>query len=166
MKVCPAIVSVPVRAEEDPFAATLIATVPSPAPLAPPVMVSHGAWLAAVHAQPPPVSTVAEIGPPPAATDSVADDNVNVHVGPGAPAAVCDSVYICPAISTVPDRSRPVFGATSIATLPLPVPDAPMLTVIQDALLVAVQEHDGPAVTRIVRLPPVASIASLVLLSV
>jgi hypothetical protein len=57
-----------------------------------------------------------------------------------------------------------VFAATSIVTLPLPVPDAPALTVIQEALLFAVQAHEGPAVTGIVRLPPAAAISSLVLL--
>ena len=52
VNVWPAIVAVPVRAAEDPFAATLISTVPSPAPLAPAVIVSHGAWLVAVHCAP------------------------------------------------------------------------------------------------------------------
>ena len=65
----------------------------------------------------------------------------------------------------MPERSRPVFGATSIETVPLPVPDAPPVIVIQEALLFAVQGQEGPAVTRIARFPPVASIASLVLLS-
>jgi hypothetical protein len=69
VNVCPAIVRVPDRALDEPFAATLISTVPSPAPLVPAVIVSHGAWLAAVHWHPPPASTLAEMGPPPAPTD-------------------------------------------------------------------------------------------------
>ena len=49
VKVCPAIVSVPVRAASV-FAATANATVPLPVPDAPPVSVSHGALALAVHA--------------------------------------------------------------------------------------------------------------------
>jgi hypothetical protein len=92
VKLWPAIVAVPVRAADDPFAATLIWTAPSPAPLVPAVIVSHGAWLAAVHAHPPPASTVSETGPPAAPIDWLADDRENVHSGTGAPAAVCESV--------------------------------------------------------------------------
>jgi hypothetical protein len=92
VNVWPAIVAVPVRAADDPFAATLISTAPSPAPLAPALIVSHGAWLVAVHSQPPPASTVSDTGPPAAPTDWLADDSENVHSGAGAPAAVCDSV--------------------------------------------------------------------------
>jgi len=61
-------------------------------PLVPAVIVSHGAWLAAVHAHPPPASTVSETGPPAAPIDWLADDRENVHSGTGAPAAVCESV--------------------------------------------------------------------------
>lgn len=57
MNVCVAIVAVPVRAAPV-FAATLKPTGPFPVPLAPDVMVIHGAWLAAVHAQPAPAVTV------------------------------------------------------------------------------------------------------------
>ena len=92
VNVWPAIVAVPVRAAEDPLAATVIPTAPSPAPLAPAVIVSHGAWLVAVHSQPPPASTVSETGPPAAAIDWLVDDRENVHSGTGAPAAVCESV--------------------------------------------------------------------------
>ena len=58
-----------------------------------------------------------------------------------------------------------MFGATSIVTLALPVPDAPALIVIHATLLLAVHAHEGPAVTRIVRFPPVAASASSVRLS-
>ena len=92
VNVWPAIVAVPVRAADDPFAATLIWTAPSPAPPAPALIVSHGAWLVAVHAQPPPASTVSETGPPAAPIDWLVDDRENVHSGTGAPAAVCESV--------------------------------------------------------------------------
>jgi len=92
VNVWPPIVAVPVRAADDPFAATAMSTTPSPAPLAPAVIVSHGAWLVAAHSQPPPACTVVETDPPPAPIDWLADDNEKVHSGPGAPPAVCDSV--------------------------------------------------------------------------
>jgi hypothetical protein len=50
VKVCPAIVSVPVRLAP-PFDATRIRTVPDPVPLAPELIVIHAALLVAVHAQ-------------------------------------------------------------------------------------------------------------------
>ena len=51
VKVCPAIVSVPLRALPV-LAATLKPTVPFPLPLVPEVIVSHDALLLAVHAHP------------------------------------------------------------------------------------------------------------------
>jgi len=65
VNVCPAIVRVPVRAAPA-FAATANATVPLPLPVAPDVMVIHGALLLAVHAQPAVVVT-SELPVPPAA---------------------------------------------------------------------------------------------------
>jgi len=92
IKVWPAIVAVPVRAAEDPFAAAVIPTIPSPAPLAPAVIVSQEALVVAVHSQPSPACTVSEMGPPAAATDCVVEDSENVHSGAGAPAAACESL--------------------------------------------------------------------------
>jgi len=92
VNVWPAIVAVPVRCAEDPFAAAVILTTPSPAPLAPAVIVSQDASLVAVHSQPLPASTVSEIGPPAAATDWLVEDSENVHPGAGAPAAACESL--------------------------------------------------------------------------
>jgi hypothetical protein len=55
---------------------------------------------------------------------------------------------------------RPVvdaFAATLYETVPLPLPLAPAVTVIHDALLVAVQAHDPAfAVTETVPAPPAA----------
>jgi hypothetical protein len=49
---------------------------------------------------------------------------------------------------TVPVRDTVVvFAATLYATLPLPLPVAPLVIVIHDALLVALHEHPVPAVT-------------------
>jgi hypothetical protein len=50
VKVCPAIVTVPVRLAPL-FDATRIRTVPDPVPLAPELIVIHAALLVAVHAQ-------------------------------------------------------------------------------------------------------------------
>jgi hypothetical protein len=50
----------------------------------------------------------------------------------------------------VPDRAAPVFAATLNPTEPFPVPDAPAVTVIHGAPLVAVHVHPVPAVTATV----------------
>jgi hypothetical protein len=48
-------------------------------------------------------------------------------------------VAVLPATVSVPLRSFPVFGATLKVTVPLPVPLAPEVMVIHEALLLAVQ---------------------------
>jgi hypothetical protein len=63
---------VPVREAVAGFAATLIATVPLPDPLAPLVTVSHEALLAAVQAQPAPAVTAAEVASPAASALALA----------------------------------------------------------------------------------------------
>jgi len=63
VNVCPAIVSAPVRAAPA-FAAAVNATVPLPLPVAPDVIVIHGALLLAVHRQPAVVVTF-EVPVPP-----------------------------------------------------------------------------------------------------
>ena len=60
----PAIVTRPLRCVDAVLAATDIATLPLPMPLAPPVTVSHAAPLDAVHAQPVPAVTDALVVPP------------------------------------------------------------------------------------------------------
>jgi hypothetical protein len=50
----------------------------------------------------------------------------------------CDTVNVEPAIVSVPIRAPPVLAATVNETLPLPVPLAPLVTVIQFTLLVVV----------------------------
>jgi hypothetical protein len=47
-----------------------------------------------------------------------------------------------------------VFAATVNVTVPLPDPLAPPVTLIQLALLVAVQAHPAPAAIEIEPLPP------------
>ena len=76
---CPAIVSVPVRAAPL-FGNALKPTDPFPLPLAPDVMDSHAALLTAVHVQPDCVWTEIEgPAPPAAATDTVNGAVENEH---------------------------------------------------------------------------------------
>jgi hypothetical protein len=63
----------------------------------------------------------------------------------------------------VPVRAPPVFAATLIATVPLPVPLAPEVIDNQDALGVAVHVHPAAAVTEIgPAVPPPAPIDKVV----
>ena len=71
MKVCPAIVSVPVRGLPVVFTATLYFTVPFPLPDAPDVMVSHGSLLVACHGQLANVETITVPVPPSDANESL-----------------------------------------------------------------------------------------------
>jgi hypothetical protein len=77
----------------------------------------------------------------------------NVHGD--ATAAACVTVNVCPATLRVPVRCAPLLAAMLYPTAPFPLPSAPDVTVIHDALLVAVQAQPAPAVTVIV---PVAAV--------
>jgi hypothetical protein len=70
VKVCAAIVAVPVRDAPE-FAATLSLTVPGPVPVPPEAIVIHGAFVTDVHAHDPPVITEIVEVPPAAATASL-----------------------------------------------------------------------------------------------
>src|SRR5213594_2574136 len=67
-------------------------------------------------------------------------------------AARCVMVKDAPAIVRVLARSAPVLTATVKAAVPLPVP-LPVVKVMKEALLVAVQVQPLPAVTAIVAEP-------------
>jgi hypothetical protein len=155
VKVWPAIVIVPVRAEVDGLAVTLYATWPLPLPVAPPVTVIQDALLVAVHAQP--EAAVTPTAAEPAADPSVAPTEESVKVQD---AASCVTVKVRPAIVTVPVRGLVlVLTATEYPTLPLPLPEAPEVMVIQDALLVAV--HAQPVIP-VTATEPVAAAAETV----
>jgi hypothetical protein len=69
----------------------------------------------------------------------------------------CVTVNVAPAIVNVPVRLVvAVFAATLKAVLPEPDPEAPLVIVIQEALLVAVQPQFAPAVTPPAPVPPAA----------
>jgi hypothetical protein len=71
----------------------------------------------------------------------------------------CVTVNSRPAIVMVPERPPPLFAATRNATAPLPLPESPDVTVIQDALLMAVQSQPAALDTVIGEpVPPAAAI--------
>src|SRR5438874_750360 len=108
VKVWPAVVIAPVRAGSV-FAPTLKATTPSPAPEAPAVIVIQGAL-------------------------ALAGFNVVLAAQPSA----WPTVKICPPAAIVPVRPGPLLEATLYVMFAVPAPEAPEVTVIQEALEVAV----------------------------
>lgn len=66
----------------------------------------------------------------------------------------CCTVKTCPAMVNVPVREPPELLPTEYVTLPFPEPLNPDVTVIQPAVLDAVQLHPAPAVTEILPVPP------------
>jgi hypothetical protein len=61
-----------------------------------------------------------------------------------------------PVIVNVALRAAPVLAATANWTLPVPVPDAPWVTVRNVALLTAVHAHVDGVVTEMLAVPPAA----------
>ena len=155
--VAPAIVNVPVRASAVVFDATLKPTVPLSLPLAPDVTLNHVALLAAVHAQP--VVVVTEMVPDVAPAGAVIEvgDTVKLH------AEASLTTKMRPPIVRKPLRANEeVFAAALKATVPLPVPLAPDVTVNHVVPLVAVHAQPAWAVTPTVPGPPAAAIDWLV----
>jgi hypothetical protein len=71
--------------------------------------------------------------------------------------AACVTVTGTPAIVRVPVLELvDVFALTEYVTVPLPVPDAPAVMVIHDALLAADQAHVEATVTVAFSDPPLA----------
>jgi len=146
---------VPLRASAV-FAAIDSATVPLPVPLAPLLIVTHPALLAAVqpHVEAEAV-TATDALPPLEPTAWLAGEIENVHGGGGGGAPGCVTVTATPAIVSEPLRSPPVFAAAVNAVDPEPVPEAPAVIVIHGAPLEAVQvQVDAEAVIATLPLPP------------
>jgi hypothetical protein len=138
---------------------TLNDTVPLPVPLAPDLMEIHETLLTAVHEQPAAAVTVM-VGPFPPffPIESLVGEMSYVHGGGGGGAgADCVTVKVCPATVRVPVRCAPVLAAIVNATLPLPLPDAPVVTVSHGTLLAAVHAHPLAVVTVIAVPPPPAA---------
>jgi hypothetical protein len=68
----------------------------------------------------------------------------------------CVTVNVWPATTMEPDRLAPEFAATVNATVPLPLPAAPEVTVIHGADATAVHAHPLDAVTVKLPVPPAA----------
>jgi len=73
------------------------------------------------------------------------------------PAALCETVNEVPLMVSVAVRDAPVFAATVKLTVPLPLPDPPLVIVTNVALLVAVHVQPVPAVTGTEPVPPAAA---------
>jgi hypothetical protein len=145
VNVRPATVSVPDRSAPL-FATTVNVTVESPLPFVV-LSVIHGALLAAVHAQLACAASIRSVPLPPEAP-KFCDEEVTVNVHGS---AACVIVNVCPAIVSVPVRSDPGLAPIENATAPLPMLDAPEVTVIQLAFDVAV--HAQPLAADTATLP-------------
>jgi hypothetical protein len=66
----------------------------------------------------------------------------------GSVTAACRTATLAPAITTVPCRARPLFGAIAILTSPFPFPEAPFVIAIHPSWVRAVQVHPLIALTR------------------
>jgi hypothetical protein len=161
VKVCPATVNVPVREVGSGLAPTVNCTVAFPELLAPAVIVSHGALLAAVQSHVDGASTVTDRAPPVASMARPVADRWNVHAdGAGAGSL---TVNVCPAMVRLPDLGLEVVLAAALNwTVPLPLPLPPAVMLSHDTLLVAAQPHPVGAVTVTEPAPPVALMAWLV----
>jgi hypothetical protein len=157
LTVLPATVITAERFDEPVFAVTLNESVPLPVRPVPFEIVSHDAVSVADHAQPVDVVTVTE--PVPAADERVTlvGDTVNEQLD-----ADCVTVKVRPAAMIVPVRVEEAALASAVkATLPLPVPLAPLVIEIQVALVVAAHAQLDEVVTAMVLLPPPDAIVVL-----
>jgi hypothetical protein len=127
------------------FLSTLNETEPFPVPLSPDRIEIHETLLTAVHEQPAVAVTVMFMPFPPfGPIDWLVGAMEYMHGGGGAGWV---TVNICPAIVSVPIRCAPVFAVALYATVPPPVPLAPLVIVSHGALLVAVQAQPAVVVT-------------------
>jgi hypothetical protein len=109
------------------FGATTTFTAPLPVPELAPLNVSQAALLNDIQAQLDPVVTDTEVVSPAAGELRTVGATPKVH----AVVAACVTVSVSPPMVTVPVRCPPVLPATTIETLPLPVPEAPAVTISQ-----------------------------------
>jgi len=108
--------------------------------------VIQAALLTAVHAQPAGDVTLTVPVVAPSAAETLDGEIVVVQ---GTPCWV--TVTAWPAIVTVPVRAPlAALAAIDSETVPFPMPDAPLATVIHAAELTAVHEHAAPPVTETV----------------
>jgi hypothetical protein len=127
-----------------------------PVPLLAAVTAIHPVLLlTAVHPHPLVVVTPADCAPPAATTVCVVGVSVKLQV------PACVTVSVRPAIVSVPVRGlEDVLAATLNATVPFPDALAPLVTVIQPALLIPVHPHPVDVATVVVYDPPFAGTLS------
>jgi hypothetical protein len=148
----PDTVRVPVRGVVEVLAATEKVTAALPLLFGPPpdVTVIHDELLNAVQTHPDGIVTETTREPPVASTDSVVDESVATQ-----DAAVCVTVSSRPPIAIEPVRLCPAgLASTRYVTVPLPVPDAPLSTVIHDTPEIAAHEHPPGTVMSTLPFPP------------
>jgi hypothetical protein len=110
--------------------------------------------LVAVHAHEAGAVTATVLAPPSTTTCLLVGAMAYVQA---TAAAAWLTKKVWPAMVMVLVRAAPLLAATLKLTAPLPLPAAPLVTVIQGALLTAVQAQPVPAVTAIgVPAPPLA----------
>jgi hypothetical protein len=148
-------VTVPVREDVVVFAEMLNVTAPLPFVLGPPpeVTMIQETLLVADHEQSVGIVTDTTRVADEEVIESLVEERVAVQ---GAPAWVIVSSF--PATAIVPVREEPAtFGSTRYVTVPLPDPEAPVSTVIHDALATADHEQPPGIRTSRVPLPPPAT---------
>jgi hypothetical protein len=129
------------------FAAAVTVTLPPPVPDGG-LTVSQSMFPAAVQAHVAPVVIVTVAAPPLDAMDCASGAIENVQGGGGGVAPACVTERICPSTVIVPVRlAVSVFSPTLYATDPLPLPAAPLVTVIHGTCDAAVHAHPECAVT-------------------
>ncbi len=112
-------------------------------PLAPETIVIQGTELTAVHWQPAPLVTLTVLNADADVSETLVVGRVTLQS-----AAACVTVNTRPPIVSEPVRAVVgVFAVIEYTTLPFPEPDAPLLTVNQEAELAAVQLHPEAVVT-------------------
>jgi len=133
--------------------ATVNPTVPLPVPFAPAVIVSHVSVVEAVQPHPDGIVTATFVAAPPAAGTVWLAGLIDAGHAPA-----CVTVCVWPAIVMVPTRLVELGLATNVnATVPLPLPLAPLVIVIHDAAVLAVHAQPVAVVTAIdVPVPAVA----------
>ena len=157
MKVCPAIEIVPVL-DAPLFVVTQRYKEPGPDLL--PVAAQGlllpvsqlGAWLSQVHEHPAPVATSTGGLTRPPAVPTVIRLGAIEYEHPTPP---WYTVIVLPATKMSPDRDADeVFAVTLKVTVPAPLPDCPLMIVIQGTLLAEFQSQPAPPVTETVPVPP------------
>jgi hypothetical protein len=153
-------VIVPVRSSSWRLRSASKLTVSDPTPDAPRTTVSQPTLAEAVHAHVAAEAVTVTVPLPRSDDiDCVVGEIEKVHGGGGGGGgAACETVNVCPPIVMVPVLAAAVFTAAVNATLPLPVPEAPPVTVNHVALAFAVHAQvEADAVTATEPEPPVSA---------